>query len=355
MSKLPQKLIVVGMRFQSDEDIQVLDKYRGLRKLEDMPFVLLAKERNTEGYNGYAYRVLVDGKHVGYVRNGDMPQLTNCTAIVDGAYQLTRVCANYLVLELSTLAKAKPGDYVYLSTPSSKDTELGWKDFHEYSARDTLNSLDSWANRPPSVASFAKEYEAKFISDSEPTNKEQKMSFNTSSMRDSFFREIKNVAIDMQSGKMGVLTNDGISVYTKEGVSVNPMTELSFKLPAFAMRISIDDLAEGDIIINGTEASFFKGATETGYEIVTMSGEVKQVGQVSNLFFGKNSVLAVKNMFGNMGNGASGMNPMMMAMLMSDDKDSKLDPKMLMMAMMMSGSESAGGMNPMMMAILMSK
>lgn len=204
---------------------------------------------------------------------------------------------------------------------------------------------------PPSVVSNW--YDATSSSSTNANNpikkEEPKMSINANSMRDQIFREVKNVAIDIQSGKFGITSSEGISVYDNGGVSVNPITDFGIKVPAFAMRIAVADLVEGDIILSGNDASFFKQAVEGGYEVVTLNGEVKRVGSVTNLFFGKNTVLAVKNMFG----GASGMNPMMLAMMMGDNKEG-FDMKTFALMSMMGG-QNAGDMNPMLMAMMLAK
>ena len=133
---------------------------------------------------------------------------------------------------------------------------------------------------------------------------------------------------------------------------------MGFDIPAFARRVPVADLSEGDILVGNGEPVFFKeffadpkgGAT--GYKTVTLNGTVQEVGNVTNLFFGKNSVLAVKNMFSNE---SGGMNPMMMlAMSGALGGDSKIDPLMLMM---MSGGfgGSSNGMNPMMLALMLAK
>ncbi len=111
------------------------------------------------------------------------------------------------------------------------------------------------------------------------------------------------------------------------------------------MRTAVDKLVAGDIIVNGDQAQFFVEAVkEGGYKVMSTSGEVSTVGNVKNLFFGANTVLAVKNMFE-----GSGMNPMMMALMMGDGK---MDTKTLMLMSMMGGG-AMGEMNPMMLMLMM--
>ena len=298
------------MRFQNSEAVsQIIDTV----KRGHTPRVTLKREENSAGVDGYAVAVCVLGEKVGYVRNSDLPGLFKAVESgerLSDVYKVITVRTNYWVLQKGELEVA------------SNRTTIPTVDLPHYST----------------------------ITETSSNTKGNKMNINTNSMRDSFFREVKNVAIDIQSGKFGVVSADGISVYVNGGVSVNPIADMGVKIPAYAMRISIDSLTEGDIILNGNDASFFRAKTENGYEVVTLAGEVKQVGQVSNMFFGKNTVLAVKNMFGE----GAGMNPLMLAMLMGEDKS---DNKNLMLAMAMSGGmgnlEGMSGMNPLMLMMLM--
>ncbi len=307
------KLIMVGMRFQNPSAVSaaktcfVKNKELGVR---------LVPEQNTSGVDGRAIAVYNRGYRIGYIRNKDvhytLEEVLNCYS-----FSVTMLYENYWVI------KAEP----ILARPCGCHSTLLTGDFNPSHSPVTVNT--------PQIN----------------TQKEPKRNVSTN-MRDSFFREVKNVAIDIQSGKFGVVSNEGISVYAEGGISVNPIAELGVKIPAFALRVAIKDLKEGDIVINGNESSFFKGLTENGYEVVNLSGEVKQVGSVTNMFFGKNSVLAVKNMFG------EGTNPMMMTLLMGDGGFGTGDNKKLMLAMAMSGGfggGDAGGINPLMMMLMLDK
>lgn len=320
MSNKPNKLIAVGMRFI--QEAKSLQEYitRASNSREKL-YISLKKTDNINGVDGISYAVVFKGQHVAYIRNKDIPDIVRFANehksvfnvnTIDG-YFINSVTPNYWILTND------PGVITF-----------------------THQNAVAIDKSTPAIT------EKQLLKD---TEKDTKM--NTNSMRDSFFREVKNVAIDVQSGKFGVLSSDGISVYDNGTINVNPIVELGIKIPAFAIRVPVEQLSAGDIILNGAEATFFSAKTEFGYEVVTLSGEVKQVGQVSNMFFGKNTVLAVKNMFG------EGTNPMMMAMLMSDDLGNG-DNKNLMMAMAMSGGfnssnadSNVGGMNPLMLMMLM--
>lgn len=190
------------------------------------------------------------------------------------------------------------------------------------------------------VKNVIEDYKAEFLN---PTKEDSKM--NTNNLRDSIFKEVSNVAIDIQSGKLGVITPEGLAVYNSGSVDVNPLTELSVKLPAFAMRVKVEDLKEGDILINGTSISFFKAKTEKGYETIDTKGTVDTVGAVNNLFFGKNTVMAVRNMFS-----GTGMNPLMLALMLGDNKG--FDAKTFALMSMM-GNTTGDSNQMLMMALLL--
>jgi hypothetical protein len=341
MTKLPNKLIVVGMRY-TDPKHQRAFNTEYARKKAGKLLVTLSLEGNESGVRDLDGRVKAYAVYcnlpetgsikLGYIRNKDLPALSFHRPTVTG-YVVTGVQANYLVLTQE--------------------------------AQDSVDDLRLVSGNNPCKATLYEYGDFNYLGNTQTTNtsniskqpKETKM--NTASLKDSFFREVKNVVIDIQSGKLGVTSKDGIATFADNQVSVNPIVDFGIKIPAFAMRVEVTNLAEGDIIISGDESTFFKSKTENGYEVVTLSGEVRQVGSVSNMFFGKNTVLAVKNMFG------EGTNPMMMAMLMGDGFGSgdKGDNKnMMLMMMAMSGgmggaadNTGMGGMNPMMLAMLMSK
>jgi len=297
------KLIAVGMRYQSMYAVKkAIDEYKKSKRL----VVQLGIENNSAGIDGKAVGVFYKGERVAFIRNKDLEILLQDRYNLGDTWEVSGIWENYWIITKTNSKVENPCNEISADNSATCNIK------------------------------FTEEIN---------TQKEPKM--NVSNMRDSFFREMKNVAIDFQSGKMGVTSAEGLSVYVDGGVSVNPITDFGIKIPAFAMRTAVADLKEGDIVVNGNDFSFFKALTENGYEVVSLNGEVKQVGNVANLFFGKNSVLAVKNMF----NG-SGMNPMMMAMMLGDGKE--FDMKTFAMMSMMGGNQMDSNMG-MMMALAMSK
>jgi hypothetical protein len=295
--KYPDKLIAVGMKYQPEAQ-------NFLRSISPKYPVSLTREKNEKGINGVAYAVtaFIEGGssiRLGYIRDIDTPLLDRPS--YHNVYEITAIQTNYLVL--------KP--------------------------RDNMSSDNA-------------RYMPKY--DEIPDKKETKM--NTSSIRDSFFREVKNAVLDITTGSFGIVTADGISVYKDGAVSVNPLVDMGVKVPAFAMRVDVATLTEGDIILNGNTTYFYKGKTETGYEVVATNGEVKQVGSVTNLFFGKNTVLAVKNMMA-----GTGMNPLVMAMMLGGTEGKDFNMKTFaIMSMLGAKSENSGiDSNMLMMMLMMDK
>lgn len=314
---LPDKLIGVGMRYLPPENRKILEKYRGRK--DNVFSLVLAENPSGVRYCGncYAVEIWADSKLVGYVRNQDLSQ-----GFLDYMYKVKKTVFSHYQANLSVN---------YFVLMRQEEVRVNSADLRYYKISDITDTTTKYTVTNSSVPT-------------DYTLKEEKMAINTNSMRDSFFREVKNVAIDIQSGKFGVVTNEGICVYTDGGISVNPITDFGVKVPAFAMRVAVSDLKAGDIIVGGTEPAFFVETTTGGYTVVNMAGERKTVGSVTNMFFGKNTVLAVKNMFG------EGTNPMMMAMLMGDNKDG-FDMKTFALMSMMGGGQMDS--NMLMMAMLL--
>ena len=316
--------------FESEiTDMVTLDKLIvvGMSKMPNCPTVkvgdalYVSLESNDKGVSGKALKVYKQygTDQVGYVRNTDLEAM-NCNGTIAYHQALADLTSSLFTVDV---VRAN-----YLAIKK----------------RPTTNAVKV-AAETKSAGGYKQEYDAQYIQ--EPIKKDTNM-LNTNSMRDQFFREVKNVAIDIQTGKFGISNQDGISVYVDGTINVTPIQELGVKIPAFAMRIPVDKLVAGDIIVNGNESSFFVSSIkEGGYKVMSTSGEVSTVGNVKNLFFGANTVLAVKNMFE-----GSGMNPMMMALMMGDGK---MDMKSLMLMSMMGGQggDVMGGMNPMMLMLMM--
>ena len=308
------KLIVVGMRH--------ITPNVALRNLRVGDSLDLCLENNSNGIDGKAYLVNRGMDRLGYIRNQDLPGLfkyANKVAYIPRHYVVEAIRTNYVLLKRDPSSKSYSIDNYKQDRNPCNEIDIDENVFYRGNASSNSVPKDNFAK------------------------KESKEMLNTNSMRNQFFREVKNVASDIQTGNFGMLNSDGISVFDKGVVNVNPIQELGVKVPAFAMRVAVDQLKAGDIIINGEDASFFVEAVKDGgYKVISTSGEMSTVGNVKNMFFGANTVLAVKNMFE-----GSGMNPMMMALMMGDGK---MDMKNIALMSMMGGQ---GGMDSNMLMMMM--
>lgn len=308
MKQLPRKLVVVGMRHIDGASQYVRDYLR------EGSAVTLKQVDSEHGVDGRAFEVYASGmpRKLGYVRNQDVPLLPDKDPFEIFEYKVTTIRENYLIINYAGMVNSYESDPYVVNITSSSIT----------SDKIALSN-----------------------------NLKKDTSMNTQNLRNQIFREVKNVVIDIQTGTLGFQNKDGIATYVDGTISVNPIVDFGVKVPAFAMRVAVKDLKAGDIILQGEDASFYHRETEAGYEVVTLNGEVRRVGNVSNMFFGANTVLAVKNMFGN-----SGMNPMMMAMMMGEEKEGFDMKTFAIMSMMGQNQGTDNGMQQMMMmAMLMNK
>lgn len=75
-----------------------------------------------------------------------------------------------------------------------------------------------------------------------------------SKLMNRFFRKVDNVVWDLMTGKIGIVTDEGIACIEGEGedaeVSINLMDQFGIALPAFAQNTPVDQLKIGDLIFN---------------------------------------------------------------------------------------------------------
>lgn len=332
---MDQELIVVGMRYNP---CYARSNIKNGAKL----FLVLEPENDTNT-KAIAVHYISMGMfieftkdtRIGYIRDldlGKVPRGSFINGVHSYYYEVDRICPNYLRIT----KRNQHGKNVIRMVGITANTTSG-----------TIQYTNHCANAQIPEAKQSKLNQGK-----------QMNSLNSNSMMQGFFRKLDNVALDMQTGKLGVKTPTGIVVATDDGVSVNPITEMGFTIPAFAMRVPVDQLQRGDILIGAGQPSFFREGSKVGYLTTTLDGVFQETGIVSNMLFGKNTVLAVKNLFGDNAQ-EGGMNPMFMAMALGDDKGdgSGFDFKKMMMMQMLMGQSGGGasGMNPLMMALAFGK
>ncbi len=178
---------------------------------------------------------------------------------------------------------------------------------------------------------------------------------------DSLFCEIDGVVMDLQSGSTGVSikTNDGEQIVSlsksaagKPKLVYNPLTDLAFAMPAYAVRTHPDQLKFGDIIVLADDSfAFFHSKVEDAavdnpvFRVVNAkTGRTSDVTLGHNLLLGNAGVLAVRS-FASLG--GEGQQFPWWLLLLGDGKlkDNKM---LLFMLMQQQGGLNAqpGGMPP---------
>lgn len=352
---MDQELIVVGMRYNP--------WYARSGIKHGAKLYLVLEPENAANNKAIAVHYISIGTYIeftkdtriGYIRDLDLGKVARSLfykGVHTCYYEVDRVCPNYLRI----IKQGQHGKTIAASINVPNLDNLA--DITEETYNRTSNRIIN-EMRPEGTFQYTNRCSEVPLPKQSKLNQGNKMnSMNSNSMMQSMFRKLDNVALDMQTGKLGVKTPTGIVVATDDGVSVNPITEMGFTIPAFAMRVPVDQLKKGDILIGAGQPSFFREGSKVGYLTTTLDGVFQETGIVSNMLFGKNTVLAVKNLFGD-GDQEGGINPMMMTAFMGDDKGdgSGFDFKKMMMMQMMMGQSGGGanGMNPMLMAMMFGK
>lgn len=177
---------------------------------------------------------------------------------------------------------------------------------------------------------------------------------NTSKLTDMMFRKVDNVVYDLMSGAIAIKKDSGLVSYnTKtEELETNPIDNLGFTIPAFAILTPIAQVSEGDLIVSAKGAvGFVTLAVDGKFEVVTTEGFATDYKPQTIKLFGQGASLqVVKSLFNFGDNKDSAMNPLMLMALMGDGKDMK---SMLPFLLMGGSGLSGGSMNPLMLMALM--
>lgn len=189
-------------------------------------------------------------------------------------------------------------------------------------------------------------------------------------MMDKFFRRVNNVVWDLMSGKIGIVTSEGIASIEGEGedaqVSINMMEGFGVALPAFAQNTAVSDLKIGDLIFNGKKTLGWITATPTAKrKSFTL---LKQDGTRANWtppkvtmmgFDGLGGAMVLRSLINSLPDGGLGsMQSMLLPMMMMGGDDIDLESMLPVMLFSQSnaGKDGKGGgmdMNNMMMPMMM--
>ncbi|MGL5803187.1 MAG: hypothetical protein ACRCX7_11435 [Cetobacterium sp.] len=177
----------------------------------------------------------------------------------------------------------------------------------------------------------------------------------TNKLMDKFgtFGKIEGVALTM-TGKMAVVGMDGNYYSYEDGVLVSNDDMVFDGFPGFAMPVMRSTLKSGDIILDKEKGFLFVSVDKN---LISYDGTIHTVAKQSHAMFGNSMDFVSKVMdMGGMMNGTSTTttnpfsNPLMMMMLMKDDKGTggSMDKMMEMMIMtQMMGGNQANSDNPM--------
>lgn len=193
--------------------------------------------------------------------------------------------------------------------------------------------------------------------------------FNYDALMNRFFRKVEGVVWDMMSGKIGIITKEGITTIEGEGddaqVVTNIIDQFGIPLPAFAQNTPVDQVSLGDIIYtNGGALGWVVKKNDKSFELLKSDGTRTRWSppKVQMLGF-ESGVMVLRSLMNMLPGGKTGLVAMqgqmlpMMAMMgqMGDgDNDDMLSSMLPMMLMGQMGGANAGGMNPMML-MMMSK
>ena len=183
--------------------------------------------------------------------------------------------------------------------------------------------------------------------------------FNPNKLMDRFFKKVDNVAWDMMTGRIGIVSADGITSLevSKDGdedvfdVTVNMMDQFGMPVPAFAQNTPVDQVKVGDLIYGKRDITgWVVGVKGKSFEILKPSGQrttwqppkVKLMGMD-----GVNGVMVLRSLMNMLPGGNSslqGMQSMIMTMSMfGDDADMESMMPMLLMSQMGNQATDADG------------
>lgn len=184
-------------------------------------------------------------------------------------------------------------------------------------------------------------------------------------MMNRFFRKVDGVVWDMMTGKIGVVTSEGICTISGEGedaqIELNLIDQFGMAVPAFAQNTPVNSVAVGDLIygdrkVKGWVIEVIEKETDAGkitkFRLMTPSGNSSMwtPPRVSMLGF-DSGVMVLRSLMNMLPGGKTGLDSMtgmlMPMMMMGGDLD--LDSIMPMMLFSQLGASGNGtDANPMM-------
>jgi hypothetical protein len=163
------------------------------------------------------------------------------------------------------------------------------------------------------------------------------------------------IAMDGRVAVREAKTGDWITISDSNEI-VRYDESFTIKVPIYTIKKAAKSIAVGDIIKNGNKyGKVLKKDDDGALKCLHFDGTKSTTKPIKDFALGVSCYDVVVNMFNMQG---SNMNPLMFAMMNSDEDDGGIDMKSLMMMQMLSGNNGgmnmSGMMNPMMMLGLLS-
>lgn len=191
--------------------------------------------------------------------------------------------------------------------------------------------------------------------------------FDLSRLTETMFRRADGVVWDALTGKMGIITDEGIATLEGTGddatININMMSDFGVAIPAYAQSTQKIDVKEGDIIITGAGKISWvieRKETENGVKYKTMkpSGDTGTWVPPKKTIMGMDTgVMVLRSLMSLSPGGADGLQNMqqmlMMMAMMGGGKANAAAFDKIMPLMLMGGIQGGAGQNPMQMMLMM--
>lgn len=186
------------------------------------------------------------------------------------------------------------------------------------------------------------------------------------------FAQIDGVVWDMMSNQTGIKREDGIYTLSKDGqVELNPFDSFSMELPAFSQLVPIDQVKRGDVLVSAgkptgwvLEAAIAEEGegegpkTRSSIQSLSFQGHQTRFRPKKVSMMGiENGITVVRSPFnfgGEQKAGGFGDMASMLPLLLLGNREGGAGIDMKTMALMsMMGGGGGGSFNPMMLALLL--
>lgn len=188
------------------------------------------------------------------------------------------------------------------------------------------------------------------ITPTTPPNEEER---NTMFGSNQLFSQVENASWDLLSGKVGFKNGDSIVTLNEKRITRNPVLNGALPpLPAFAMPTQADQIAVGDLVLNGdTTIGFIIEKKEGGtFSTIDFNGRIGEWSAPEGILFGDTKV--VRSLTSMLGAEKTGIQSMLMPFLLMGKDVSNLLPILLMSKIGVPGTE-VKGFDPSMLMMMM--